>query len=108
MQQIVDTENAPASGTFQKQMQQIGGGERIIERPVTGPMRETETIGKGAEFAIRYLVTHQATRQCDRVDHGGRERLVVAPVACSRNETDVETGVVRHHDRVTDELEQAW
>ena len=40
--QVVEADDAEAGRAFDQQVQQVGGGERVVERAVTRPVVETE------------------------------------------------------------------
>ena len=104
--QIVEAQHAEAGGALEQQVQQVGGGERVVERAVVGPMIEPKATGQRAQAAIRHLVAHQPTSEWQRVDDGVAKGGPVAAEQRGVDEPHVETDVVADDDRVADELLQ--
>ena len=89
-------------------MQEVGGGERVVEGPVTGSVREAEAFGQRAEPAVGDLVADETPGQGGGVDRRVVEQRPPRSFECGLEEPDVEADVVPHDDRVADELEQRW
>ena len=104
--EVVEADDAEAGRTFDQEMEQVGGGERIVERAMTGPMVETEARRQRAEFAVGHLVTHEASGERDGVDDRAGQRWPLGSLARSAQEPDIEADVVADDHGVADEVDQ--
>ncbi len=105
--EIVEPEHAEPGGTLDQQVEQIGGGERVVERTMARPMVESEPRRQRAELAVGHFVAHQPSGECDGVDDGACQRLAVGAMTRRTQEADVEADVVADDHRVADEVDQA-
>ena len=104
--EVVEADDAEAGRTFDQEMEQVGGGERIVERAMTGSMVETEARRERAEFAVGHLVTHEASGERDGVDDRAGQRWPLGSLARSAQEPDIEADVVADDHGVADEVDQ--
>ncbi len=104
--EVVEPEHAEPGRPFDEQVQQIGGGEGVVERPVRGAMIEAEARRQRAEPAVGHLVTHEAPGEGDGVDPHGVVTRVPGPLEGGAQEGDVEADVVPDQHGVARELEQ--
>ena len=56
------------AGPLEQHVQQVAGGQGVVEGAVGRPVGEAEALGEGAEPAVRHLVAHQAAGQGAGVD----------------------------------------
>ena len=86
-EQVVEAEHAVGSGPLEQQVQQVGGGERVVEGAVGRLVREPEATRERAEPAVRHLVAHEPAGQRARVDpRVATARPIRAPGAARREE----------------------
>ena len=104
--QIVQAQHPEAGRAFQQQVQQVSGGERVVQCTVTGAMVETEAAGQCAELAVRHFITHQAARKSKRVHDGVAQRRPVAAQQRGVDEAHVEADVVTDDHGFPDEFLQ--
>ena len=87
-------------------MQQVGGGQGIIERPVRRLVGEAQHPGEGAQLAVGHVAAHQTTCQRQRVDASVGQRLTTGGGQCGVEEAAVEAQVVADEHRVAKELQE--
>jgi hypothetical protein len=87
-------------------VQQIGRGQRVVERAVARPVVEPQVTGERAEPAVGHLVAHQATRQRDGVDDRVGETRPIVARERRAEEAEIEAHVVTDDDGVAEELEE--
>ena len=88
-------------------MEDVGGGQRVVEGPVVGSGRRTEKAGQRGEFVIAGLVGgDQMAGQDHRVDDAESRPRMSGLRGGSLEKADVEAGVVRHQNRPSGELEE--
>ena len=104
--EIVEAEHPEAGCPLDEQVEEVGGGERVVERSMAGLMIEPQARGERAELAVRNLVAQQAPGQRHGVDHGAGERRSAVALAGGAEEAHVEADVVAHDHRVADELDE--
>ena len=100
-EQVVEAEHAEAAGPLEQDVEQVAGGERVVERPVGGLVGEAEAAGERAEPAVRHLVAHQPAGERAGVDPWVRQAAAGpaarrAPRGTPRSKRDV----VADDDRV--------
>lgn len=104
--EVVESENAESGRAFDQQVQQISGGQDIVEGSVTGLVGEAKMRRQRAEFAIGDLVADQTSGQWNGVDDFVVERFALIPDERGVEKPHIETRVVGDDDRVADELRQ--
>ena len=57
-----------AGGPLEQHVQQVGGGERVVEGPVAGLVVEAQVRRERAELAVGDLVAHEPAGEGERVD----------------------------------------
>ena len=62
-EQVVEGEHAERRGPLEQQVEQVGGGEGVVEGAVAGAVVEAEAVGQRAELAVGDLVADQAAGQ---------------------------------------------
>jgi hypothetical protein len=87
-------------------VEEVTGRERIVERAVARAVGQPQAGREGAELAVGYLTPQQPSGEGHGVEHLVRELVAVVAHERRIDEADVETRVVCHHHRITDELEQ--
>jgi hypothetical protein len=105
-EEVVEPGDTEPPDPLEQHVEQVAGGEGVVERAVTGTVGESESVGERAEPTVRHLVAHQPPRQCHRVD-----AAVDQPGSSVTDERSVEEGHVEAHvvaddDRIADELEE--
>ena len=104
--QVVDAEHPEPRRPLDQQVQQVGGGEGVVERPVRRLVVQAEPRRQRAEAAVGHLVAHQPPGQRDRIDAHGVEARVAGALEGVAQERHVEPDVVTDEDRAAEELEQ--
>ena len=105
-QQVVEAGDAEPAGPLEQHVEQVGGGQRVVEGAVVGAVVEPQAGGKGAEPAVGHLVAHQAAGQGTGVDPGVRQPGPPRPFEGHPQEPEVEPDVVADDHGVADELEE--
>ena len=105
--QVVEPGHAQPGRPLQQDVEQVGGGQRVVEGAVAGPVVEAEATRQRAQLAVGHLVAHQAPGQGAGVDRGVGQRRALGAHQRGPDEAQVEADVVADHHRVADELEQA-
>ena len=103
--QIVEAEHAEAGGALEQEVQQVGRGQRVVERAVRGPVVEAEARCQCAETAVGYLVADQSPCQRQGVDDGVGDLGIAAASQGGVDEGHVEPDVVSDHHGVAEELD---
>ena len=106
LDEVAEARHAEPGGSFEQEVEQFGGGHRIVEGAVSGSSGEAEMVGKGAEPTVRHLVAHQPPGEPEGVDDGVGEGLAPAPAQGCVQESEVEADVVADDHGVADELLQ--
>src|SRR4029079_8407055 len=91
--------------SFEEEVQQVCGGQRVVERPVRGAVVEAEASGQRSEATRRYLVAYQATGEWERVDDRVGDLRIAAANERAVDERHVEADVVAAHAGVAEELD---
>ena len=104
--EVVESEHAEAGGALEQQVEEVGGGERVVERPVGRAVVESEPAGERAEAAVGHLVAHEPAGERGRVDHGRRDRRSAVAFERRPQEREVEPDVVADEHRVADEVDE--
>ena len=85
-EEVVEAGDAEGRGPLEQQVEQVGGGQGVVEGAVGRPVVEPEPVGEGAEPAVGHLVADEAPGQGAGVDrcaapsrgpagpHAGRRR----------------------------------
>ena len=106
-EEVVQPEHAPARRPLEQQVEQIGRGQRVLQRPVGRAVVEPEAVGQGAQAAVRHLVAHEPPGQRRGVDGAGwRSRAQPSRAEGGVEEAEVEADVVPDDDRAAEELGQ--
>ena len=87
-------------------MQNVGGRQRIRERPVRRLVGTAKMADQRLEFAVRDLAGEHPASQPRSVHDPVVQGLVSEPVACGVEEADIEARVVRHQNGVASELQK--
>ena len=104
--QVVEAQNTERRGSFEEEVQEVRGGERVVEGPVARAMGEPEAVGERAETAVGHLVTDEAPGERGGVDDVVGEPRPLGSFEGGLEESDVEADVVPHDDGVADELQE--
>ena len=59
-EEVVEAGDAEAGRPLEQEVEQVAGGQRVVERPVAGSVVEAEVRRQRAELAVRHLVAHQS------------------------------------------------
>ena len=81
-------------------MEEIAGGECVIEGPVARSVAEPEPISEGAELAVRDLVAQEPPCERERVDRPVDKAISTVALERSVGEREVVTDVVTHEHGV--------
>ncbi len=103
-EQVVEAEHAERGRALEQEVQQVSGGERVVERPVRGLVRQAESGGQRRQPAVRHLVSHQPASERARVDPRVRHRGPARSAAGRGEEREIEPDVVTDDDRSGTEL----
>ncbi len=103
--QVVEPQYAEPGGTFEQEVQKVGGGQGIVEGAVRRSMIEAKARCQRAESAIRHLVADQSPGQRQGVDDGIRDLGIATPAQGGIDEGHVEPDVVADHHGVAQELD---
>ncbi len=76
--EVVETHHAHACRPLEHEVQEIGGGEGVVEGAMVGAVVEAETAGECAQAAVGYFVAHKAPGESQGVDDRVGEGLAVA------------------------------
>ena len=87
-------------------MQQVGGGQRVVERAVGRAVVEAEAVGQRAQPAVGHLVAHEPAGQRHGVDERLREPVPACAAEGGVEEPEVEPDVVADDHGAADELGQ--
>ncbi len=68
LDEVVEAEHAVRRGPLEQRVQEIAGGERVVEGPMGRPVRKPEAVGERAELAVGDLFAHEAASKRARVD----------------------------------------
>ena len=58
--QVVEAQHAEPGGTLEQEVQEVGGGQRVVEGAVRWPVVEAEARCQCAETAVGHLVADRA------------------------------------------------
>ena len=105
-EQVVEARHPEARRPLEQHVQQVSGGQGVVERAVGRCVAQTEVRGEGAELEVGHLVAYQAAGQPVGVDRAVVEAGSVGAEQGGLEEADVEAHVVTDHHRAPDELEQ--
>ena len=72
-EQVVEAEDAEGRRPLEQQVEQVVGGEGVVEGAVGGLVVEPQPDGQGAEAAVRDLVAHEAAGEGAGVDRAVAE-----------------------------------
>ena len=99
-EQVVEAEHAERGRPLEQQVEEVGGGQRVVEGPVGGPVVEPEPAGERAEPAVRHLVAHAAGGPARTVSTSGwASRGQPSRSSAAFEEADVEADVVADEHR---------
>jgi len=87
-------------------VEEIAGGQHVVQGPVGRLVGEPEAGGQGAELAVGHLVPDQPARQRQRVHLEVGRGLAAGRHQCVVEEGDIEAKVVADQHGPADELEQ--
>ena len=104
--EVVETGDSQAAGSLDEQVQQVAGGEHIVEGAVCGSVFEVEAFGERAQLAVGDLVAHEAAGEGHGVDRSVGQARSIVSFERGLHEAEVEAHVVPDHHGIADELEQ--
>ncbi len=105
-EQVVDAEHTEAGRTFDQQVQQVGGGERIVEGAMSGLVVEPESVGERGQPVVGHLVAQQPTGEGGGVDDGGAVVGALVAGEGGAQESEIERDVVADEHGVAQEVDQ--
>jgi hypothetical protein len=105
-QQIVEAGHAEAARALDQQVQEIGGGERVVECAMRRLMVEAQSRRERAELAIGNLVAHETARERTRVECAVDQPRSAGAQKCRIEERLIEAHVVADEDRAAHPFEQ--
>ncbi len=105
-QQVVEAEHPEAGGALEQHVEQVGGGQGVVESPVARPVGQAQLGGEGAEPAVADLVAHQPAGEGAGVDPAVVERGALVARQRRSQEGEVVAHVVADDHARPDELEQ--
>ena len=106
VEQFFQSHDPEGSRSFQQRMEQVAGGQDVGERPVRGLVGEVECGRQGTELAVGDHVTDQTPGQGEGVDGGVGQAVPAGRFERVVEEGEVESDVVPHDHRPTEELEE--
>ena len=104
--EIVEPEHAEPGGALEEEVEEIGRGERVVERPVGRAVVEAEPARQRAETAVGHLVAHEPAGERRGVDHGRCDRRPAVALECGPQEREVEPDVVADEHGVAEEVDE--
>lgn len=106
--EIVEAHHTQGGGAANEQMEQVGGGEGIVEGAVAGLVIEPEAGCEGAQLDVGNLVPHQAASERASIDGTIREPGIASPLQCQVEVAEVVAHVVAYQHGAGRELDQGW
>ena len=104
--EVVEPEHAEAGGPLEQQVEEVGRGERVVERAVGRAVVEAEPARQRAEAAVGDLVAHEPAGERRRVDDGRGDRRSAVALERRAQEREVESDVVADEHGVADEVDE--
>ncbi len=104
--EVVEAEHAEPRRPLDEEVQEVGGGEGVVERAVGRAVVEAQARRQGAQPAVRHLVAHEPAGEGGRVDPRRGDRRVALALECRPQEGEVEADVVADDHPVAQELEE--
>ena len=107
-QEVVEADDAHGPGTLDQNVEEIAGGECVIQGPVAWSVAEPEPISERAEFAIGDFVAQEPPCEWERVDRPVGEASSAVAFERGVGEREVVADVVAHEHGVVaaDEIEE--
>ncbi len=105
-EQVVEGQDPVPGGPFEQGVEDLGGGQHVVEGPVGGPDHRAEPGRQRGQPAVGHLVADQAAGQGQGVDPGVGQPGPAPGDEVGVEERRVEAEVVADQHRAADELEQ--
>ena len=96
VEEIVERRHAQTRGPFEQDVEQVGGGQDVVEGAVARPMGEAERVGQGGKPQVGGVLTDQTPGHRHRVDRPGADGRARGGDEGGVEERHVEAQVVAH------------